>query len=186
MIIFSKRNLSAGICACAVLSATSCRREAPDVGAAARACDAAPGEKSCVEWGRLVLDHFTSYPAEGESNRKRLAALAASLGSEELLGIQGAYTAKLGGLQAKNGDVVKAVELVEDGLGAMKKGLELKPGSKTLRIYYLATTARLPKVFKKRQETLESIASLRVHFALTDSEAKVVDAAQDRALRPAD
>ena len=144
-------------------------------------CAGAPQEKACSEWGRKALSEFPTEVAAAEAEKAEISRLAANLKSEDLLGLQGAYTAKLGGLYADKKDVVKAVECVEDGLGVMLKGIKDHPESKTLRIYYVATISSLPDVFKKRQETLDSIASLRARFKLTDSEAKIVQDAQDRA-----
>jgi len=144
-------------------------------------CVGAPQEKACSEWGRKALADFPTEVAAAEAEKSEISRLAASLRSEDLLGLQGAYTAKLGGLYADKKEVVKAVECVEDGLGVMLKGIKDHPESKTLRIYYVATISSLPEIFKKHQETIDSIASLRARFKLTESEAKIVQDAQDRA-----
>ena len=137
-------------------------------------------EDKCVEWARKALSEFPTEVSQAESEKAEIVKHAAHFGSEDLLGAQGAYTAKLGGLYADNDDVVKAVEMVDEGLATMQKGIQDHPEGKILRIYYIATISSLPEVFKKQQETLDSIASLEANFKLTESEGKIVLDAKNR------
>lgn len=148
--------------------------------AAHRKCVQDKVEEACVEWGRLAMSVFPAEIAQAEAEKAEIARLARAYASQDLLGAEGAYTTKIGGLYAEKKDVIKAVEMVEEGLGIMQKGIQDHPEGKAIRIYYIETIANLPAIFGKKQETLDSISSLRAHFQLSEGEKLAVQDAQNR------
>jgi hypothetical protein len=141
----------------------------------ARQCFSSGTTQSCVKYGRFLLKNPAKDLKAGEAEREELRQMISDhKDTPEIIGIYGAYTAKLGGLYADHGDVIKAVELVEDGLGEMLKGFRDFPQSKDIRLYYAVTLSNLPDNFKKKQEAIDSLTALQKNFTLTSKEASLV------------
>lgn len=146
-------------------------------------CFQAPSEAACVLWGRLALSAFPEDIATAEAERAEIGRLAASLKSEELMGVEGAYLCKMGSLHARRRQFAKAMETSRKGVALLRRRIQEYPQGKAVRIYYVAAISNFPPLFGKRKETLDSIASLRARFRLTSAEALVVQDAQKRVQR---
>lgn len=156
------------------------RRDAAALAAAQEACDRDTIAGPCRAWGRLLMSGDAADLAEGEKEKARLGELAGRLGDEEMLGLQGAYTVRLGGMYARHEDVVTAVERVEEGLKVLSDGMAARPSSKILRIYYAVTLSHLPADFKKADEARDTIQSLKTAFQLSPAETGTLDSALSR------
>lgn len=179
------------LCAVALTACGSNGEEEPKVSAMLQAskdeararCVKAPSEEACVLWGRLALSAFPEDVEKAEAERAEIGRLAASLKSEELMGVEGAYLCKIGSLHARNRRFGKAMETSRKGMDLLRRRIQEYPKGKAVRIYYVAAISNLPPLFGKRKETLDSIASLRARFRLTDAEALVLQDAQKRVQR---
>lgn len=145
-------------------------------------CAAAAKPEPCLAWGRNLMGVEPVSLAVGEAQKLRIDTIRSRFPeSEEILAIAGAAEVRLGGMYAKSEtDIVKGVDLIQEGLDSMVAGIRRHPGSKVLRIYYANTLSYLPADFKKGSEASDTIASLRRNFKLNAEEEALVAAAESR------
>lgn len=144
-------------------------------------CERGTGEDACLEWGRAAMkapppDSLPSI----EQDRVRFGRLSERFQGEEALAISGAGVVRLGGWLASHGEVLKAVECIDEGLARMVSGMRRYPTSKVLRIYYGTTLSYLPKDFDMGREGKDSLLAVKKRFPLSKDELEVVDDALRR------
>lgn len=134
---------------------------------------AAPTPETAIKRAKLLLDLAGTDTTIALAEYAEIVALLQKHGGTELIGIQGAYCAKIGGIYEPY-DVVKAVERVEDGLAILQTGLREYPGDKNLQLYYAVTLSSLPSVFKKESESKKLLLALLQDPRLSEREQNVV------------
>ena len=161
-----------------VLSACGRKSDAP--GGSRSAKEACGDSSSCLRLGRSWLLEADPSLADGMDEERRLEGFRAKWGGDAFHAVHGAFRTRLGGIQARSGDVVQAVESVDAGLSILEKGRKLFPRSGELRLTQALTFSHLPALFRKREAARDSLAAIAAERDLSPSDRALVEQALER------
>lgn len=143
-------------------------------------CGNGADSSACVAWGRQLMSVSPGDLVQARAEIETLERSGSGHPGEEMSAIIAASTVRLARFYADSGDVVKAVEMIDSGLGLFDAALVRTPSSKIVRIYLINTLSHLPKDLKLGRTALDSIQSLRRQFPLTTEEERMMELAARR------
>ena len=129
--------------------------------------------KDAIAYATYILDNPSKKEKSLWNEYSNLEQLSKKFRDPELVGIQGAFRAKMGAFYAKS-DVVKAVESVEEAINFFEKSLLEYNTHPVISFYYGITLANLPERFEKGVKAKAILSSLQGKPGLDNKQLEII------------